>query len=60
MDEGLAALCSHIKSGLLVQTTEPEEQELYYQLNQYKPRILRLFDVGPRNQQEAKSIENSV
>ncbi|GJJ07119.1 hypothetical protein Clacol_001319 [Clathrus columnatus] len=58
MDEGLVALCNRINDGLLVQTTEHEEQGLYYELEKYKPLILRLFDVGLRSSQEAKNIEN--
>ena len=33
------------------------EQNLYYHLEQARPKLLKLFDVPPRNQREKQEIE---
>lgn len=58
MDESLAELARRIRNGTTVETSEHEEQELYYDLERHKPRLLQLFDVGARSREEAKEIEN--
>lgn len=58
MDDSLAELGSRIRSGISVETSEQDDQELYYDLERSRPRLLQLFDVGAPSSQEAKEIEN--
>lgn len=58
MDDSLAELATRIRNGIAVETSEHEEQELYYDLERHRPRLLQLFDVGARRAEEAKDIEN--
>jgi hypothetical protein len=58
MDDSLAELGSRIRNAIAVETSEQEEQELYYDLEHCRPRLLQLFDVGVPSGEEAKNIEN--
>ncbi|KAF8970600.1 nucleoporin Nup186/Nup192/Nup205 [Flammula alnicola] len=40
------------------QDSQHDEQELFDELMVQKPRLLKLFDVGPRNAQEQREIES--
>ncbi|KIJ30184.1 hypothetical protein M422DRAFT_214674 [Sphaerobolus stellatus SS14] len=58
MDDGLRDLANRIQNSLLVETSEHQEQELYYDLERNRERLLKLFDIGPRSSTEAKDVEN--
>ncbi|KAF8525593.1 nucleoporin Nup186/Nup192/Nup205 [Hysterangium stoloniferum] len=58
MEEDLVELAKKLRHGLLVETNERELQELYYDLERNRPRILKLFDVGRRSTEEVKDVEN--
>jgi hypothetical protein len=60
MDNSLQELADRIQNSLLIATTEYQEQELYYDLERNKQRLLKLFDVGPRSPAEAREVENSM
>jgi nuclear pore complex protein Nup205 len=60
MDYSLAELSSRIRNGTAFETSEHEAQELYYDLERHRPRLLQLFDVGARRSEEAKDVENRV
>ncbi|KAF8584437.1 hypothetical protein K439DRAFT_1411162 [Ramaria rubella] len=58
MDDSLAELGSRIRSGTATDISEHEEQELYYDLERHRRRILELFEAGSRSAEEAKDIQN--
>jgi len=60
MDDSLRDLANKIQNSLLVETTEHQEQELYYDLERNRPRLLQLFDVGTRGSSEAREVESSM
>ncbi|KAF8523808.1 nucleoporin Nup186/Nup192/Nup205 [Gautieria morchelliformis] len=58
MDYSLAELSSRIRNGTTFETSEHEAQELYYDLERHRPRLLQLFVVGARRSEEAKDVGN--
>jgi nuclear pore complex protein Nup205 len=58
--ESISRLRTILLTSLGVRGAQHGEQELLDELMVHRPCLLKIFDVGPRNQQEQREIESGA